>query len=109
MIIRRYWMALFVISCAVSACLLLQYLRILSEIAKEIVNWQYFSAYSTDQKVNSVAIKQTAITNRTTGFDRNSVRNLKSVDDNTSPSGNFTNFIYMTQTESCLGPYFIAP
>ena len=73
MIIRRYWVALFVISCTVSACLLLQYLRILSEIAKEIVNWQYFSAYSTDQKVNSVAIKQAAITNRTTGFDRNAL------------------------------------
>ena len=93
MIIRRYWMALFVISCTVSACLLLQYFRVSSEIAK----------------VNSVDIKQAAITNRTTGLDRNSVRNLKSVDDNTSPSGNFSNFIYMTQTESCLGPYLLRP
>ena len=60
---------------------------------------------------NFLNTKPLAITNPTT-VKINKDRDLKLIDEfkiNTSSSGDVTNFIYLTQTESCLAPHLLRP
>ena len=101
---RKCLMALFAVASTISVCLVLQYWEALSHSYKKITDWTYSSANSTDQKGNSVAPK----TNQTTALQGNS-KSIEETKDNTASSDNSTNFIYLTQTESCIPPYLLHP
>ena len=108
---RKRWMAFVAVSCTISALVIVQYWRTASDSGKDI-SQMYSPANSADQKGKSMDTKQAAITNQTTAqINRETSSNTIDETVNVTPSSgiNLTDFIYLTQTESCLPPYLLRP
>ena len=107
---RKYRIALFAVAWIISVCLLLQYWKNVSNGGKKTINGAYFSAHSTYQNGNSVDTRA-AVTNRTTAEVNGKVNStsLNGTKNAASSSGDLSNVIYLTQTESCLAPHLLRP
>ena len=109
---RKRVMATFIVSCTISVWLLVQYWGTASDSGKKVISRMYSFADSADQKGNLVEAKQDAIRTRKTAEingERSSKSNDETVNTTTASGKSKINFIYMIQTESCLGPYLLRP
>lgn len=79
----------------------------------ELIKFGDSSWKFTDQKNNSVDTKRAVITsqtvNQTTALKRNGDSNSTINNTASSPGNELTHFIYLTQTESCIGPHLLRP